>query len=195
MAMTDWEKRAKAELQTILRKQGYPTYADLFDKYHFNVTRDPGVLGYMEPATGTIVINADLDIDQASVTIRHEILHYYLQHVKRMYNKVAREMGLDPKAVDDSSIEDINRVVFSTITNIAGDYEISNLAYTDKDKAIIRGMNALVTEDDHEDWANLTMEEMFDKLREEAASKPKIVYGALLDSTTFIGADRKVYGA
>lgn len=59
-------------------------------------------------------------------------------------------------------------------SNIAGDYEISNRGYTDADKATVRAimlngqiLQGLVTEDQHPDWVNLSLEEMYDKLTEK----------------------------
>lgn len=203
MAMSNWDKRAQQEIIKRLGKQGYKTYGDLFSLYHFNGTRNPGVLGYMEPTTGTIVANVDLSLEEVCVTIRHEILHYYLEHTLRIAKKIAAEHNrqlskediykngkLDP---ENDSIKDLIPEIFNDITNYAADFDISNQAYTDKDKNIIRGMNALVTEDFHEDWVNLTMEEMIDRLRKEGLPKPKFVYGALMSPSIFVSG-RRIYG-
>ncbi len=194
MAMSDRERIGRDQIIKYLGRQGYKTYGDLLSRYHLNLTRDPNVLGYMEPDKGRIVVNSSLDMEQISVVIRHEILHFYLDHTKRIFNKLALEKKLDPNNLSKESIEEITKEAFTQIANIAMDYDISNQAYTDKDKAIIRTMHALVTEDDHADWVDLTMEEMYDKLRQEEQAKPKIVYGALVNSTTFVGSDGRVYG-
>ena len=196
MAMSHEEVLAKKIVQNYLRSKGYKTYAEIFDKYHFNRTRDPSVLGYMEPKTGTIVVNGDLSMEQVSVVVRHEILHFYLDHTRRIVEKLLGEKnaGLAPDDPKRLSMEDILEEVFSIMSNYAMDYEISNRGYTDEDKEIIRSMHALVTEDDHPGWENLTMEEMYDKLREEEQNKPKIIYGGYIDGNTFIGQDGTVYG-
>jgi hypothetical protein len=38
------------------------------------------------------------------------------------------------------------------------------------------------------------MEEMYEKLLQERENREPIMYGALLDPTTFVGADGVVYG-
>jgi hypothetical protein len=159
-----WEEQAtKEEIMDILGKQGYPTYAHLFDKFALHLTADPGVVGYMIPDKGIIVLNRFLSLNQVSTIVRHEILHQYLEHGRRELAK----LGVD-------SFDDISDVSLHELSNIAGDYEISNKGYTEKDKRIVRAirlngevLKGLVTEDDHEDWVDLTYEEMFDKLIEE----------------------------
>ena len=87
MSMTKLERLAKEEVLTILSEEGYPTYAKLLSKFELNLTADPGVVGYMEPAKGRIVLNRGLDIEQVSVIARHEILHFYLEHERRLLQK------------------------------------------------------------------------------------------------------------
>ena len=83
------------------------------------------------------------------------------------------EIELDD--LDDLSIQELKRTLYSNkLFNIAGDYEISNRGYTEKDKENIRAIllngeivRGLVTEDDHPDWVDLSIEEMYDKLQEQ----------------------------
>lgn len=162
MAMTDFERAAKDQIQTVLAKEGYPTYANLLNPFHINLTNDPNVVGYMEPGKGRIVLNRGLDIDQVSMVVRHEILHEYLTHMRRMEAHLGKDVW-------DKRTPQMHQA-----SNIAGDYEISNRGYTDKDKRAARRiklngqeLRGLVTEDDHPDWVDLSIEEMYDLLTKE----------------------------
>ena len=162
MAVTREEYLGKKQIMDRLSREGYPTYASLLDLFDLNLTNDPQVVGYMIPDRGVIVVNRNLDIEQVSTIVRHEILHEYLAHQLRMQ----RHLGKDVYDNRDATIHEL--------INIAGDYEISNRGYTDKDKDIVRAiklngetLRGLVTEDDHPDWVDLTIEEMFDKLYQE----------------------------
>ena len=161
--MTLEAQATKAEVMDRLGEQGYPTYAHLLDKFALHLTEDPEVIAYMVPDKGIIVLNRFLSLNQVSTIVRHEILHQYLEHGKREL----AELGLkDIQELQDASIHELS--------NIAADYEISNKGYTERDKRIARAirlngqtLKGLVTEDDHEDWLDLSYEEMFKKLREE----------------------------
>lgn len=161
MAMTKREWLAKQEIQNILGKEGYPTYAYLLQDFDIHLTKDPEVIGYMVPDKGEITLNEDLDLSQVSVIVRHEILHEFFNHAHRFEQHV----GAD-KYKNRSSATHQNM-------NIAGDYDISNRGYTTKDKENIRQiklndqiLSGLVTEDEHPDWVDLSAEEMFDKLNQ-----------------------------
>ena len=157
--MTRQEYYAKNEILDRLGEQGYPTYASLLSKFDVNLTSDPNVVGYTEIGKGRIVLNKGLSIDQVSTVVRHEILHNFLKHMQRMEEKLGKEVwGKRTKQMHEAS-------------NIAGDYEISNKGYTEKDKQIVRNiylngetLQGLVTEDQHPDWVDLSLEEMYDKL-------------------------------
>ena len=82
--MTKRDQLAKQEILKILAEEGYVTYAKLFDLFDLNLTKDPNVVGYMEPGKARIVVNENLNIDQVSFIVRHEILHEYLDHQLRM---------------------------------------------------------------------------------------------------------------
>lgn len=169
MGMTKNEQIAKEQIIDILLKDGYKTYAQLFSLFDLNLTNDPESIAYMIPDKGVIVINANVDTDQVSVLVRHEILHEYLAHKLRM----EKHLG-DDKYAKRSPL-------MHQMMNIAGDYEISNRGYTDKDKQTVRSirlndkvLSGLVTEDEHPDWYDektgqgLSFEEMYDKLAEES---------------------------
>ena len=179
MGMTKEERRAKDYLCHLLKTNGYPTYAKILDKFDVNYTSDPNTVAYMEPGKGRIVMNRGLDAKQASVIVRHEILHEHLKHEKRLLNNLARKRGLDRDKLDDMSLADLDKELKQELYgdqtfNIAADYEISNRGYTEDDKDDIRNillngqiLTGLVTEDDHPDWVDLSVEEMYDKLRED----------------------------
>ena len=133
-----------------------------------HLTKDPDVVAYMIPSKAIIVINEGLDIDQVSTVVRHEILHEYLSHQLRM------ERHLNGKPENHLQ------------ANIAGDYEISNRGYTEQDKRIARSIvlngkviSGLVTEDQHPDWVDLSLEEMYDRLTSEMSQEEQEMSSAL----------------
>jgi len=170
--MTRREQMAKDQIYEILGKQGYPTYASLFNLFDLFLTKDPSVAAYMIPSQAKIVINDGLDIAQVSTIVRHEILHEYLTHEMRLLKHLAEKHGLKYDELTQNSLDDLKNELYSNdIFNIAADYEISNRGYTEADKSIVRGLKigeqvvrGLVTEDDHEDWVDLPVEDMYDKL-------------------------------
>ena len=197
MAMTEREKLGRDVLIKSLSKHGYVTYGKLLSQFHLNFTKDPQVLGFMEPKKGRIVVNSSLDLDQVEVIIRHEILHFYLRHADRTLKKLAQLKGLDPNNIDDMTVNELEDEIYGDpeqTANWAADFDISNQGYTDKDKQIIRTLHGLVTEDHYSDWVDLSMEDMYEKLLDERKNKQKIVYGALLDHTTFVSQDGRIYG-
>lgn len=154
---------AKKQIIDLLRNQGYATYARLLQLFDVYLTDDPNTVAAMIPQKAAIILNENVDQDSISMLVRHEILHEYLTHLERRLKVL---QGKD-SAVKNSSIS-------SQLANIAGDFEISNLGYTDEDKKrakavelngkILRG---LVTEIDRPGWENLTFEEMYEKLLSE----------------------------
>ena len=112
MAMTKREEDARNYLFHYLGKQGYKTYGKLLQQFHLNLTKDPNVLGYMEPKTGRIVVNSSLDVDQVALIVRHEILHFYLNHSKRVLAKLAKLKGLDPDHLEKASVEELEQEIY-----------------------------------------------------------------------------------
>ena len=160
--MTRVELAAKRQLLDMLNKQGYPTYSRLLDHFHINLTEDPSVIAFMEPGKGRIVLNRGLDLSQVSMIVRHEILHEYLSHAIRAERHVGSDKWKNRSAQDHDRF------------NRAADYEISNRGYTDEDKITARSimlggelLQGLVTDIDHPDWVDLSMEEMYDLLEKE----------------------------
>lgn len=163
--MTARDEAAKEQIIRKLRSEGYPTYARLFDLFDLNLTDNPDVVGYMLPGKAKIVLNENLSIDQVSTIVRHEILHEWLSHGARSekFNKEHPDLLPD----HDTS-------------NIAADYEISNIGYTDRDKraarAIILGdrtLQGLVTEDQYPGWEDKSFEEMYEELLKKNLEEKK----------------------
>lgn len=208
MAMTVQERALKRWLKRRLRSQGYVTYAKLLSEFEVRaLPPDANEVAYIVPDKGEIWLNPNINDYQASVLVRHEILHEFLQHQKRMMEKLANEKGFDPTELTDQQINELKHDIYSTpLTNIAGDYEISNRGYTQDDKEQVRNLmingqllSGLVTEDDHPEWVNLSLEEMYDELRktmkdEENNVDENTVLGMFDDETTFYGIDGRVYG-
>lgn len=197
--MTQLEQGTRSALAKYLRSQGYVTYAGLLLHANLNFYRPlPGEIfaAAMEPGKNRILINpAITDKDALSVFIRHEILHEFLKHFDRALNHMAKLAGLDPDVLDDESLNEFAKKLktdkgLHDIFNIAADYEIANRGYTENDKIITRNLGhylnltddladqaefirGLVTEDDHPDWINLPLEDMFDLLQKEREKDKK----------------------
>lgn len=169
--MTARDEAAKEQIIRKLRSEGYPTYARLFDLFDLNLTDNPDVVGYMLPGKAKIVLNENLSIDQVSTIVRHEILHEWLSHGPRK-EKFDKE---HPDLLPDHDTY-----------NIAADYEISNVGYTDKDKqaarAIILGdktLQCLVTEDQYPGWEDKSFEEMYEELLKKNLEEKKQLLNVL----------------
>ena len=169
--MTARDEAAKEQIIRKLRSEGYPTYARLFDLFDLNLTDNPDVVGYMLPGKAKIVLNENLSIDQVSTIVRHEILHEWLSHGSRS-EKFDKE---HPDLLPDHDT-----------SNIAADYEISNVGYTDKDKraarAIILGdktLQGLVTEDQYPGWEDKSFEEMYEELLKQNLEEKKQLLNTL----------------
>ncbi len=175
MGMTAVEEKAKTELKWVLAKEGYKAYAKILDLFDVNLTQDPNVVAYTQIDKARIVINPNLRINQISMIVRHEILHNFLEHEKRMIKHLADTAGLDYDKLMDTDFKKLQNQLYSNkIFNIAADYEISNRGYTEADKRTVQNLwlngqkvSGLVTEAEHPDWVDLSVEEMYDKLSTE----------------------------
>lgn len=155
----------KNDIIDILRNQGYATYARLLQLFDVYTMDDPNDIAYMIPGKAAIVLNENaLYEDQVSVLVRHEILHEFLTHMERQieFEKAHPGLGLKAPGLNDK------------LANIAADFEISNVGYTDNDKYRIKNiqmgnnyLQGLVTELEEPGWENLTFEEMYEKLLEK----------------------------
>ena len=156
--MTQVERASREKIIELLAKNGYVTYSKILSRFVLNLTADPDVIAYMIPGKGVIVLNQGLLMEQVSVCVRHEILHEMFQHMQRSIAKLGKAGSLK----------------YHQLSNIAGDFDISNQGYTEADKQEMRNIRlngaiipCLVTEDEHPDWVNLTFEEMLEKLKEQ----------------------------
>ena len=179
--MTNAEKKLRNKIYIYLRKQGYVTYSKWLAKFDINFYTpedDELFTAAMIPDEYRILINPLIDdLASLSVLIRHEILHELYKHSIRSVKVLAKRHGLNFDELDDLSIKQLtDEVYMNKLANIAGDYELSNRMYTEKDKDIIRhlgeytGLGAirgLVTEDDHPEWENLDIETMYGKLLDQ----------------------------
>lgn len=208
MSMTAREKRAKAAIIEQLGENGYGTYAKIFSNFDLHLTADPSVIANMRPNKGIITVNEGLLLEQVGVCVRHEILHEYLNHLNRMITLLSIRHGLDPEEVlAQTNLDDYNDIkseLFQDdVFNYAGDYEISNVGYTEEDKELIRNIDingnitsGLVTDDvqDHPDWADMSLEELYDAVIADRMSKPIVIRGNFVNDTTFVAEDGKIYG-
>lgn len=209
MSMTKREKMFHEWIYDHLNEEGYPKYATLFNYFDLRLTKRD-VIGYMVPAEGYIVLNENLEQDQVSVVVRHEILHFFLNHEKRLISKLAASHGLDPDKLDDLTLNGLKKELYNSKFvdpktgnllprfNYAADYEISNKAYTDEDKETIRKIvlngqvvSGLVTEDGHPDWVDLSVEDMYDKLLKHGRRR---VTGKILSPTSFMNNNGQKIG-
>lgn len=168
MAMTRREYLAKDQIRRVLSKTGYPTYSYLIQDFEIHLTKDPDVIGYMIPNKGVICLNENLDLEQVSVIVRHEILHEFLNHAKKFEKHVGKD------------VYDHRSSTMHNNMNIAGDYDISNRGYTEEDKRNVRAiringesLEGLVTEIDHPDWVGLSVEQMYDRLAAETEKEKR----------------------
>ena len=153
---TTLSKSAKRQIIKKLREEGYATYARLLDLFDVYMTDNPEHIAYMIPGKAVIVFNKNLTIDQVSTLARHEILHEYLAHKQRQ----ERFHQANSKYTANHQLQ-----------NIAGDFEISNKGYTQRDKSVARAirlgdqtLRGLVTEDQYPGWEHKTFEEMYEEL-------------------------------
>lgn len=200
--MNQRELAVRAWLIRDLRRKKRATYASILENFELELTSNPYNIAYMVPGKNKIVINEKVSSEQADMLVRHEILHEFLKHEQRLMALLADELGKERTNLSQKDKNEIKKILYSTdLANVAGDYEISNRGYTEKDKQVARRIvmgakviTGLVTEDKHPDWVNLSVEEMYKRLREEAkeqAAKP--IQGSLVKGV-FVSVDGRRYG-
>ena len=123
--------------------------------------------------TGVIYINEGFLTDpntffQLNVLLRHEMAHNLLMHQIRMMHHIEKKYGKE----GESRIR-LSQTLHS-LNNVIEDFEISNKRYSEADKHTVRNMylngqliGGLVTEDHRQDWSNMSVTDMYDKLSEE----------------------------
>lgn len=185
-----------------LRKKKRATYASILENFELELTSNPYNIAYMVPGKNKIVINEKVSSEQADMLVRHEILHEFLKHEQRLMALLADEMGKERTNLSQKDKNEIKKILYSTdLANVAGDYEISNRGYTEKDKQVARRIimgakviTGLVTEDKHPDWVNLSVEEMYKRIREEAKNQAKKPIQGSLVNGVFVSVDGRRYG-
>lgn len=131
-AMTRQEVIFKRNVLNFLREDGFPTFADYLEHFHFNLVTseqagEPFVAATM-PEKGVVLINPDVDVDAISMLLRHEAAHNVFQHLGHMFVKL-KELGINTPSE-----------LAYWLTNKAGDYHISNKIYDREDKAIAKAL-------------------------------------------------------
>lgn len=179
------DNELKDDIIDILRDQGYATYARLLQLFDVYTTDDPKHIAYMIPGKAAIVLNENaLYEKQVSTLVRHEILHEFLTHMERQIEFEKTHPGLKiPKSSNK-------------LANIAADFEISNVGYTDDDKYRVRNiqmgndyLSGLVTELEEPGWENLTFEEMYEKLLEKTEEEQEQVMQQLQNMSDMDAGD------
>jgi hypothetical protein len=176
--MNDQDKLVKEQLIEHLIENGYGTYAKRLKEFYVYVAEIfngiPIGTAAMFPNTGDIVINPGFfDLpdekqawDQLSVLVRHEILHFLLVHEKRLFDHLV--------ATDPNFEESYKKASIHQIANYAMDWELSDVGYDEHDKEVVRIMTlngevigGLILSDDHPEWINKPMEELFELVKKE----------------------------
>ena len=176
--MSPRDKLVKEKLIEHLIDNGYGTYAKRLKEFEVIVADIfngvPIEVAAMFPYSGEIVINSGfLDdpneahaMDQLSVIIRHELLHFLLTHEQRLVDHL--------KATDPDFARTYQDPSIHQIANYAMDWELSDVGYDEHDKEVVRVMQlngevigGLILSDDHPEWINKPMEELFELVRDE----------------------------
>ena len=169
--MSKREQILKKKLIELLRDDGkghhHAKYARCLEPFDINIVplgKQPETAA-ISFDTGTIYINEGFLVDpatfyQLNTIIRHELCHNLLMHQIRMIKHLEDRFPKEHLTTSKS---------LHNILNILEDFEISNLKYSDYDKNIVRNtwlngklISGLVTEDHMANWANKSLEDMFD---------------------------------
>lgn len=178
------ERQIKLALLDNLRQTGHYSFYNRLADFDINIvpfSADPECTAYVALDEAIIYVgegfitvpslDTDQIITQLNLVIRHERAHVLLKHFIREMKKIGMKLSKETS--------------FKDLTNIIADSEISNLVYSDEDKDMIRKMkrgvpdktnslkvtlevfSGIVTEDLRDNWKQLSLEEMFDKLYTE----------------------------
>ena len=167
-SMTRKEVLFKYNVINFLREDGFNTFANYLNKFHFNFVEQlrPGepFVAAVSPERGVVLINPKVNSDNISLLLRHEVGHVVMKHMEHFFHKL-KEMGINTPS----------QFAYE-FSNIVGDYQISNEIYDDVDKKMakkirIDGFNedlkGLVTELDfpeHPEWAEMDFDQLWDVL-------------------------------
>ena len=179
-----------------LGEDGYATYAERLKDFEFLVA-DAYKGKRVDTAAmfddGTIVfsrnwflpgLSEEQTLDQLSVLVRHEMLHYLLAHIIRMKEYLQKKfpnLVIDGERIDFSKLtpeETLELQALLNADNTAADWDLSQ-KYDDYDKEVVRNMTlcgevigGLILEDQHPEWMGLNYEEILERAAEEI--KPQI---------------------
>lgn len=174
----------KQEIISLLKDQGYGSFARRFAAMPFVLT-DAVEVAAINPITQEIMLNPNMlnvkgiydDEDrmweQISVLMRHELLHFLMQHEIRFRDHLRETDPEFEKSYRMYSIHDC--------ANRAMDYDISKYGYDEHDKQIVRTMTqnsrvigGLILEDEgiaHPDWLDKDMEELYELIKKQLDEK------------------------
>ena len=174
--MTKREQQVKEEIIKLLRANKHNKYAARFELLDFNIVPaggpdgDPNFTAAISFEDATVYLsenflNGDRAIfNQLDFVLRHELAHHLMLHMIRMAHKIG-----------DDKYYHIKFSELQSAFNVIADDEISNTRYSAADKITARNLimasrtiRGLVTEDHRPEWAELTLEEMYEKLIEES---------------------------
>lgn len=164
------EKTFKDNVLEYLKEEGFPTFAKYLKNFEFNFATsddfgDRDFVAAVVPATGTVLVNPYVDKAAISMLLRHEAGHVIFKHNEHMIAKL-KKMGIN-------SPSELAR----HLSNIAGDYHISNTLYDDDDKRVakniiitepnrdLKELAGLVTELDfpeHPEYADMDFDQLWD---------------------------------
>lgn len=164
------EKTFKDNVLEYLKEEGFPTFARYLKNFEFNFATSDDFGGRdfvaaVVPATGTVLVNPYVDKAAISMLLRHEAGHVIFKDNEHMIAKL-KKMGINSPS--DLAHE---------LSNIVGDYHISNTLYDDDDKRVakhiiiteperdLKELAGLVTELDfpeHPEYANMDFDQLWD---------------------------------
>lgn len=170
--MTERERKLRKKLEDLLKKNRHAKYAERLSKFDVNIIpikADPTFTAAISFETGIIYISEGFLTDpamfgQLDMLMRHELCHNLMMHEIRMLNHLGKDAF---RAFEGSkSLNDILNVIM--------DDEISNKKYSKADKELSRKLfingrtiQGLVTEDHRPEWADLNLEQMYEKVKKE----------------------------
>jgi len=162
--------------KTIYKCPPHPKYAKRLKDFIIKIVdrkEDPNMTAAINWDLVTIYVSDGFLIHeetffQLNVILRHELAHNLMCHQLRMMHKLKEKYG-EEGYKHFSMSQSLHHLL-----NVIEDYEISNERYTAEDKKIMRNLvlngriiKALVTEFDRQDWANMTLEQMYNELSKE----------------------------
>lgn len=178
--MTDRERQTRKALCRLLVEKGHRKYAERLFKLDFNIVSSaahPDFTAAISFDEATVFISDGFlgsgqgIFNQLDVLLRHELAHNLMMHQIRLMYVFKKLHANDP----DEAYEHISySASLHELLNYIEDFEISNKRYTSTDKKIVRAMQlngrvigGLVTEDHRSNWANLSLEAMYEEISKE----------------------------